>query len=105
MALGGTSVRRRRGYMEGRIEKRLAEMRADGRALDTGRASVLRRLSIRIDREEARLADVPEASNGTLSRMLALLGELLDKWDVTVDQVDDDDGMAAVPPPPALDVE
>ena len=79
--------------MRGRVEARLRELRDDGRALDTGRASVLRDLSDAVDRERTRLRDVPDASTGTLGRLLVELAELLDRWDVVpgheLDDLDD----------------
>ena len=91
LPLGGTSTRRRYGYMRGRVEARLVELRADGRALDTGRASVLRDLADAVDRERARLRTVPDASTGTLGRLLVELAELLDRWDVIPGHELDDD--------------
>lgn len=100
LSLVGTSTRRRHGYQRGRVEARLVELRADGRPLDTGRASVIRDLADAVDRERARIVDEPGYSSGTLGRLLVELAALWDRWDRATappDDVDDleDDGLDA----------
>lgn len=98
LRLGGTSSRRRHGYMRGRLEHRLQQLRQEDRALDDGRASVLRDLADTVDRERARLADDPTVSAGTLGRLLTSLADLLDRWDRASAVIDDDELAGDLPP-------
>lgn len=104
LPLQGTATRRRHGYMRGRVEHRIKQLRADGRPLDDGRASVLRDLADAVDRERARLAATPDLSAGTLGRLLAETADLLDRWDrAPQPSVDVDvDDLGPPPPPPDL---
>lgn len=98
LRLGGTAARRRHGYMRGRIEHRLRQLREEDRPLDAGRASVLRDLADAVDRERARLTDDPALSAGTLGRLLAATADLLDRWDRATGPLDDDELGGDLPP-------
>lgn len=100
LRISGTTTRRRHGYMRGRIERRIRQLRDDDRALDDGRASVLRDLADAVDRERARLAGEPALSSGTHGRLLTAIADLLDRWDpATALELDDELGDEL---PPAL---